>query len=131
MYVFIGERRLRSCLVLITGARFMDHFIARANIDHYLDLLHQSDLPPEKHASIVKLLIVEEDKMSQDLEQLQFAEKRAARGRDLLSQLRYVRDGEDLVDRASAERLITTFETTQSLMDNYCQRLRTRLNARL
>jgi hypothetical protein len=105
----------------------MDNFIARANIDHYLDLLHHGDLPPEKHATIVKLLIAEEDKMGQDLEQLEFAEKRAARGRDLLSQLRYVRDGEDLVDRASADRLITTFETTQSLMDDYCQQLRTRV----
>jgi hypothetical protein len=109
----------------------MDNFIARANIDHYLDLLHHGDLPPEKHTTIVKLLIAEEDKMSHDLEHLQFAEQRAARGRDLLSQLRYVRDGEDLVDRASAERLITTFETTQSLMDNYCQRLRTRVNSQL
>jgi hypothetical protein len=107
----------------------MDNFVSRANIDHYLDLLRRGDLPPEKHEAIVKLLIAEEDKMGQDLEHLEFAEKRAARGRDLLSQLRYVRDGEDLVDRASAERLITNFETTQSLMDDYCQQLRTRVQS--
>src|SRR5262249_39399423 len=67
---------------------FMDGFIARANIDHFLDLLKDGDLAPERRATIVRLLIEEEDKLGHDLEQLDFAESRAENGRRRLQQLR-------------------------------------------
>ena len=105
----------------------MDGFIARANIDHYLDLLHHGDLAPERHAAVIKLLIAEEDKLSHFQDQLKFAESRAARGREWLSQLRYLRDAEDPIDRAQTDRVIAAFENNQRLLDDFCHRLRTKM----
>ena len=77
------------------GADFHDHrhlgvaswFVARANIYLYIDLLNDADLAPEIRATVTKLLIEEEDKLGDVLEQLEFAEKRAADGRNLLNHL--------------------------------------------
>lgn len=63
-------------------------YIARANIDHYLDMLKKPDLPVRNRVTIVKLLIAEEDKLGHDLEQIDFAESRAAMGRNRLNRLR-------------------------------------------
>jgi hypothetical protein len=98
----------------------MDRFIARANIDHYLDLLNDGHLASEKQAVVVKLLIAEEDKLSRDMEQLQFAEAHAASGRERLSQLRYVRNGQDPIDHARMDRPIANFQITQPLLDDFC-----------
>ncbi len=49
----------------------MDRFIARANIDHYFGLLNGTGLVADKRAAVTKMLI-EEDKLSHDLEQLEF-----------------------------------------------------------
>ena len=46
----------------------MERFIARANVDHYLDLRRVADLSGDWRASIVKLLINEENRFSHDLE---------------------------------------------------------------
>ena len=70
----------------------MPDLVHRANINHCLELLNDPNLASEKRAAIVKVLIAEEDHLSHDHEQLEFAESRAARGRELLNQLRYVRD---------------------------------------
>jgi len=56
----------------------MDRFVARENIDHYLRLLNSTGLGPEKRATVTKLLIEEFDNLGHDLEQLEFAETRAA-----------------------------------------------------
>ena len=101
----------------------MDEFIARANGDHFLDLLNQGDLAPEKRATIVKLLVAEEDKLGHHQEQLEFAETRAARGRQRLAQLRNARDGSKPIDRACADGLIATFEITQRLLEEFCDKL--------
>jgi hypothetical protein len=103
----------------------MPDFMCRANIDHYLELLNDPDLSTEKRATVVKLLIGEEDKLSYFQDQLKFAESRAARGREWLSQLRYLRDAEDPIDRAQTDRVIAAFEINQSLLDNFasgCER---------
>ena len=42
----------------------MPLFVFRANIDHYLELLNDADFPTERRATVVKLLIAEEDKLS-------------------------------------------------------------------
>lgn len=108
----------------------MDRFIARANIDHYLYLLGQADLGPEKRAAVTKMLIEEEDKLSRDLEHLEFAQVRAATGRDRLNGLRQKRDGfaEHSAQRATAERLIANFEGIQQLLDDFCHHLQARVN---
>jgi hypothetical protein len=109
----------------------MDRFIARANIDHYLDLLSNGKLAPDRRATVTKLLIAEADKLSHDLEHLEFAETRAANGRDRLNHVRRLRDTADPANRAQAERLVANFEAIQQLLDEFCHRLRTRVNSRL
>jgi hypothetical protein len=109
----------------------MDQFIARANIDHYLTLLNGGDLPTDRHATITKLLIAEEDKLSHALEHLEFAETRAANGRERLNHLRRLRDTAHLADREQAERLVANVEALQQLLDSFCRQLQSRVNSRL
>ncbi len=52
----------------------MHRYIARANIDHYLHVLNSTDLTAQNRETVTKLLLGEEDRLSHDLEQLQFAE---------------------------------------------------------
>ena len=87
----------------------MDRFVARANIDHYLGLLNDPDLASEKRATVTKLLIREEDSLSHDLEQLEFAETRAADGRDRLHHLQSKLDSTPEGLRSEAKRLIVNF----------------------
>ena len=107
----------------------MYRYIARANIDHYLGLL-DADLPLERRDVIVKLLIEEEDKLSHDLEPLEFAESRAANGRARLSKLKRNLDGVTEPERAAAERLIANCELRQQLLDSFCHHLREKVNSR-
>ncbi len=109
-----------------------ESYVARANIDHYLDLLDKPDVPVANRATIVKLLIAEEDKLGHDQEQIEFAESRAARGRNRLDRLRRLRDSFVVgsTDRAQADRLISNFEATQHLMEHFCRSKRDRLNSR-
>ena len=106
----------------------MPDFIYRANIDHYLELLDDSNVATERHAMVVKLLIEEEDKLGYYQEQLEFAESRAANGRDRLNRQRQKLDAIDQFapHRAVAERLLANFEATQKLLDDFCHRLRTK-----
>ena len=111
----------------------MDQFIARANIDHYLDILKDGGLTPERRATIVKLLVAEEDKLAHDREQLEFAQSRAANGRYWLNDLRQRLDGmaEASTHRPMLERLVANFEITQELLDQFCERLQAKLNFQL
>ena len=106
----------------------MDRFVARANIDHYLGLLNDPVLPPEKRATVTRLLIQEEDGLAHDIEQLEFAETRAASGRDLLNHVRGKLDLTAPEHRAQAERLVANFEATQKLLDGFCHHLRNMVN---
>jgi hypothetical protein len=108
---------------------FTDRFAARANIDHCLGLLYDARLTPGKRATITKLLIQDEDNLAHDLEQLEFAEKRAADGRNRLNHLRsrLILTPERL--RAQAEQLVANFESTQILLDDFCHRLRNKVNS--
>jgi hypothetical protein len=59
----------------------VDQYVARANINHYLSLLNSgAELSHQNSGTITKLLLAEEDKLGHDLEQLEFAETRAAAG---------------------------------------------------
>ena len=108
----------------------MDRFIARANIDHYLDLLSDGGCAREKRAIVTKLLIEEEDKLGHDLEQVEFAEKRVADGRDRLNHLRSRLDLVPEQQRAEAERLVANFEDVQRLLESFCHQLRDEINNR-
>jgi hypothetical protein len=109
----------------------MDSFIARANIDHYIGLLKDCDLAPKVRATVTKLLIEEEDGLAHDIEQLEFAETRAANGRDQLNRMRFKLDASAPQHRAQAERLVANFEAIQKLLDGFCHHLRNSVSGRL
>jgi hypothetical protein len=109
----------------------MDRYIARANIDHFLGLLNSPGLGSERRAMVTKLLIEEEDKLGHDLEQLEFAENRAADGRDRLNRLRGSLDAVGAEHREQAERMVANFEATQKLLDGFCHHLRAKVSSRL
>ncbi len=83
----------------------MPDFIFRANIDHYLELLNDHELATDKRASVVKLLIEEEDKLGHHHEQLEFAEVRLAKYRNHVNRLTNLRNGfaDGSEDRERAE----------------------------
>ena len=109
---------------------FTNRLAARANIDHCLGLLYDARLTPGKRATITKLLIQEEDNLAHDLEQLEFAEKRAADGRHRLNHLRSRLNSTPERLRAQAERVVANFESTQILLDDFCHRLWNKVNSR-
>ncbi len=99
---------------------------------HFLGLPADGDLLLERREVATKLLIAEEDKLSHDLEQLEFAESRTARGRDRLNHVRKMRDGfvDGSAERDAAERLFTNVEDIQRLLEGFCDHLRTKVNSR-
>ncbi len=109
----------------------MHRYIGRANIDHYLSILYSTDLTVRNRETVVKLLIGEEDRLSHDLEQLQFAEDRAVRSRDRVIHLRKLRDGlpDGSTDRARAEKVLVNCEATHELVEHFCHRMREKVNS--
>jgi hypothetical protein len=108
----------------------VEKYIARANIDHSLTILNAVViLRPDLKDTLTKRLIAEQDKLAHDLEQLEFAESRAARGRQRLNQVRQLRDGADGIHRDLAERLVANVELTQDLLDGFCQSLREKVKS--
>jgi len=109
----------------------MHGFIARENVDHYLALLRDGKLPDERRKMVCKLLIEEEDKLAQELENIGFAEERAQRARQHLLHIRGIcgetADGES---RVQAERLLAAAEEAQRLLDKFCDTLRQRSYSR-
>ncbi|SFQ21861.1 hypothetical protein SAMN05216330_11968 [Bradyrhizobium sp. Ghvi] len=109
----------------------MHRFIARANIDHFIGLLTGSDLTPDRRNGITTLLIAEFDKLAHDLEHLEFVEKKASEGRNRVSQVRDMRDGHPFgtTQREEAERLLVSCENLQTVLEDFCHRLRAKINS--
>lgn len=107
-------------------------YVARANIDHYLDLLNGSGLSARNSGTVTKLLLEEENKLSHDLEQLEFAEVRAAKCRDRVDHFRTLREAfvEGSSDRDQANHMLEKFEAIHGLMEQFCQHMRDRVNSR-
>ena len=107
----------------------MDNFVARANIDHFLDLL-QHDVLAERMSAINKLLIGEFNRLSRDNEQLEFAESRAARYRLHFDRLCDWREGfaNGSADHIRAEMVLKTFEVTLLEMESLCIEMRKQVN---
>jgi hypothetical protein len=110
----------------------MDQYVARANIDHYLSLLNSTHLSPQNRDTISKLMLAEEDKLGHDLEQLEFAETRAARCRDRVNHFRNLREAfaEGSTDRTRADSMLAKFEAIHDLMEQFCHHMRGRVNSR-
>jgi hypothetical protein len=73
--------------------------------------------------------MAEEDKLSHDLEQLEFAETSAAKGRERLKQVRHLRDNAEPAIRDLAEQLVANVEVTQQLLEDFCRRLRAKVRS--
>lgn len=103
----------------------MERYVAHANVDHYLRLLN-GDLPHPDRRTITRLLVMEEDKLVADLQNLEFAEIRASSGRERVDRLKTLRDSFAVgtAERAQAESLLIVFENTQTMLDDFCHRLR-------
>jgi hypothetical protein len=114
------------------GSAAMDNFIARANIDHFLELL-DGNLPSDSRSVITRLLVEEEDKLGRDLEQLEFAESRTAACRNRLSHLGRLQEcfAAGSIDRAQAERLLDNSQAILQLMDGFCSHMREKVKARM
>lgn len=108
----------------------MQRFVAKANVDHYIGLLNGGDLTPDSRTAITRLLIAEEDKLAFDLEHLEFAEKRAAEGRDRVKRVMEMRNGHPFGTgaREEAERLLVNCENLQTALEDFCHRLRERIS---
>lgn len=104
----------------------MDCFIARANVDHYISLLNGSSLSEHDRDTTNKLLSTELDKLDHDLEHLEFAESRAKCGRDRVITLRRISNSLNFgtAEREQAERSLISCENLQTLLDDFCRRLR-------
>jgi hypothetical protein len=107
----------------------MHRFVAHANVDHYLDLLN-GDLAPSDRRTITRLLVMEEDKLVGDLQHLEFAERRAASGHERVNELRSLRDGFAFgtPERAQADSLLIVYENSQTLLEDFCRRMREMIN---
>ncbi|OAF13013.1 hypothetical protein AYJ54_45580 [Bradyrhizobium centrolobii] len=110
----------------------MHRYVARANVDHYIARLNGSDLTPYNRSTITKMLIAEEDKLSHDLEHLDFAENRAANGRARVDHVRNLREGFAFgtSEREQADRLLVNIENLQIRLEEFCHRLREKINSR-
>ncbi|WP_245350333.1 hypothetical protein [Bradyrhizobium sp. UFLA03-84] len=108
----------------------MDGFIARANIDHYLDLLKGPDVPAGTRSTITKLLLDEENKLGREQEHLEFAESRATTCRENADRQRRLTDAfvPGTSERIQAERLLDHFEAIANLVESACLQMRHRLN---
>ena len=111
----------------------MDRFIAQANIDHYLSLLKSADLSTANRATIIKLLVTEEDKLAHDLEHLEFAERRTANCRERVNHFRNMLGGlvHGSTDHAHADRMLAAAEETHRLMDQFCHHLHEKVSRRI
>lgn len=117
-----------SFRLALSWGNAMYRFVARANVDNYISLLNGDVmLSGEKRSTIMKLLIAEEDTLSHDLEQFEFAETRVANGRERVRHARHLRDTADPAIRDQAERLVVNVERTQQLLEHFCHQLRARV----
>lgn len=109
----------------------MDDFIARANIDHYLDLLKKDDISCAKRSTIGKLLADEENKLSHNMEQLEFTERRLAACRDQLNHLQRLREHfvEGSTERIRTQAIIASLQGILLQMERFCCFLRQKVQA--
>ncbi len=108
----------------------MDKFVARANIDHYLEMLNNHDVPAHHRSTISKLLIEDEDKLGRDQEQLEFAENKAVACRNRADRQRRLLDSFDpgSGDWVQAEKLLVNFELLAQFVEGFCRQMRRRVS---
>jgi hypothetical protein len=105
------------------GSFPMDRFIARANIKHLRGQL-EYELDPACRATLMKLLVEEEDKLARDLSLLADLDQHIGNGHHRIQRQMVVvatmeRDGHDGVGQAKA--LLVYLEEAQNLHERYRQ----------
>ena len=110
----------------------MDRYVARAKIDHYLDILKDRNLTAQRRSTTIALLIAELDKLSEDVEHLEFAEIRVGISRQEIAQARARRDTLSFgtSDRDDAEKYLIHLENVHTMLDDFCHRLRHKIGSR-
>ena len=110
----------------------LHRYVAKANVDHFIGLLNSSDLTPDKRTNITELLIAELDKLAHDLEHLEFAQKKVTEGREKVNGVRNIRNGHPFgtAEREQAERLLVACENLQTVLEDFCHRLRAKVTSR-
>ena len=69
--------------------------------------------------------------MGRDAEQLEFAQSRAAKGRELLNRARAQLANSHPDARPQAERLVENLAALQLLLDDFCHQFQNKANSRL
>ncbi|MCG2626703.1 hypothetical protein L6654_08720 [Bradyrhizobium sp. WYCCWR 13023] len=110
----------------------MHRYVARANVDHYLEILKDTNLTTQRRSTTIALLIAELDKLGEDGEHLEFAETKVAGSRQLVAQAASRRDSLALgtSEREDAERRLIHLENVHTVLDDFCHRLRHRIGSR-
>jgi hypothetical protein len=109
------------------GNNAVNPYVARANVDHFLDLLREDGISDQIRHTVTKLLVAQEDQLGRTVEALSFMESRLIKGREDVASIRlkckvFAHGTEQHIE---AEKLLVNLENTLTLMENYCQRLRT------
>lgn len=110
----------------------MHRYVARANVDHYLSILKDGTLTMKQRSTTTSLLIVELDRLGEDAEHLEFAESKVAISREQVAQAASIRDScaAGTSQRQDAERHLVHLENVHTLLDDFCHRLRNKLQPR-
>ena len=103
----------------------LDHFVTEGNVEIFLSKLRVTVDPAERD-SILRLLIVEEDRMGRTAEHLDNGERRIADGRDRLRQHRQtiVELEQAGLSTEKAVFQLEPMERTQALFEAHCRHLR-------
>lgn len=110
----------------------MHRYVARANVDHYLDILKDSGLTAQRRSTTMALLIAELDRLSRDAENLEFAESKVAGSHQQVARAASHRDSfaAGTPGREEAERHLIHLENVHTVLDDFCHRLRNRGGSR-
>ena len=111
----------------------MDQFVARSNIDHYLELLNSNDTLPDRRATLTRLLVEEVDKLARETEHLDFVEAKLASCRDIVERQRQLVNRLALGStvREEAERALANFTAVLRQVEHFGTQLRARIGQRM
>lgn len=109
----------------------MNTFIGINNVERFGDQLC-SAADPARRATLMRLLVEEEDNLGAGLEQLDAAELRIARCHQLIASQRVLvaRIGSDGHDAEEANTLLSALLEVQELFEGYRRRILSALNQR-
>ena len=94
--------------------------VAHTNIEHYLSLLADERLTAERRAKITRLVVQEVNKLGRNIEELEFVQMIASKGRRRINRLQQMLDHTtETSQRATIEHMISIFEATQQLLDAF------------